>query len=44
VSLERNFLHAAELEFAHPRTGEPLRMEAEIPVELAEMLDILRKA
>ena len=44
VSLERNFLHAAELEFAHPRTGEPLRLEAEIPAELAEMLEILRKA
>ena len=26
VSLERNFLHAAELEFAHPRTGEQLRL------------------
>jgi 23S rRNA pseudouridine1911/1915/1917 synthase len=44
VSLERNFLHAAELEFAHPRTGEPLRLEAEIPAELAEILEILRKA
>jgi len=43
VSLERNFLHAAELEFAHPRTGEPLRFTADLPPELAAMLDLLRK-
>jgi 23S rRNA pseudouridine1911/1915/1917 synthase len=44
VSLERNFLHAAELEFAHPRTGATLRLTADLPQELAEMLELLRKA
>ncbi len=34
LSLERNFLHAAALEFAHPRTGEMLSLEAELPEEL----------
>jgi 23S rRNA pseudouridine1911/1915/1917 synthase len=42
VSLERNFLHAAELEFDHPRTGEVLSLQAELPVELVEMLESLR--
>ena len=34
VALERNFLHAAELQLAHPRTGEPLKLEAPLPTEL----------
>jgi 23S rRNA pseudouridine1911/1915/1917 synthase len=36
--LERNFLHAAELEFAHPRTGETVRLASPLPVELEKML------
>ena len=36
--LERNFLHAAELEFAHPRTGETVRLTSPLPVELEKML------
>lgn len=31
----RQFLHAAELRFLHPRTGEEMRFEAPLPVELA---------
>ncbi len=31
----RQFLHAAELRFAHPRTGEEMRFEAPLPPELA---------
>jgi len=42
LSLERNFLHAAELEFVHPRSGERLTLKAELPVELVEMLEQLR--
>jgi 23S rRNA pseudouridine1911/1915/1917 synthase len=42
VSLERNFLHATELEFAHPRTGEKLELSAGLPEELVEMLQRLR--
>ena len=40
--LGRNFLHAALLEFAHPRTGEPLSLRSELPPELVEYLRRLR--
>jgi 23S rRNA pseudouridine1911/1915/1917 synthase len=43
LSLERNFLHAAELEFAHPRSGEVVSLRAELPVELKEFLEQLRQ-
>lgn len=42
VQLERNFLHAARLEFAHPRTGKALLIEAPLPGELEELLIRLR--
>jgi 23S rRNA pseudouridine1911/1915/1917 synthase len=42
LSLERNFLHAAELEFAHPRTGTPIALRSELPAELQEFLQRLR--
>lgn len=32
--LDRNFLHAAELEFAHPITGKPLALKAPLPEDL----------
>jgi 23S rRNA pseudouridine1911/1915/1917 synthase len=38
LSLDRNFLHAAELEFAHPRTGKMLALKAELPEELVGFL------
>lgn len=34
ISLDRNFLHAAELEFAHPITGRQLNLKAPLPEEL----------
>jgi 23S rRNA pseudouridine1911/1915/1917 synthase len=37
-TLDRNFLHAASLEFLHPRTQEPLRFTAELPEELTGLL------
>jgi 23S rRNA pseudouridine1911/1915/1917 synthase len=40
--LERNFLHAAHLEFAHPQTSKTLTIEAPLPGELAEFLEWLR--
>jgi 23S rRNA pseudouridine1911/1915/1917 synthase len=43
-SLERNFLHAAELEFAHPRTGKTLELSAGLPEELVEVLERVRGA
>ena len=42
--LERNFLHAAELEFTHPRSGKKLDLRAELPVELQEFLKRVRGA
>ena len=34
LSLDRNFLHAAAIEFTHPRTGKPLAFKAPLPDEL----------
>jgi 23S rRNA pseudouridine1911/1915/1917 synthase len=42
--LDRQFLHAAELGFRHPRTGAELRLKAEMPVELQSVLDVISKA
>ena len=39
LALGRNFLHAAELEFAHPRTGKPLQLQSPLPVELETLLE-----
>jgi 23S rRNA pseudouridine1911/1915/1917 synthase len=41
MSLDRNFLHAAELAFAHPRTGELLELAAPLPRELEDFLERL---
>uniref|UniRef100_A0A372ILX8 Pseudouridine synthase n=2 Tax=Paracidobacterium acidisoli TaxID=2303751 RepID=A0A372ILX8_9BACT len=41
TSLDRNFLHAAELEFAHPRTGKVLQLKTELPEELEQFLESL---
>src|ERR1035437_6501406 len=38
LRLGRNFLHAARLEFPHPRTGKLLELEAKLPVELEAFL------
>lgn len=42
--LDRQFLHAAELGFRHPRTGAELKLKAEMPVELQSVLDVISKA
>jgi 23S rRNA pseudouridine1911/1915/1917 synthase len=42
LSLERNFLHAAHLEFAHPQTGKAVAVDAPLPRELVEFLALLR--
>lgn len=41
LSLHRNFLHAAELQFAHPRTGETLSFAVPLPEQLNEFLRAL---
>ncbi len=38
ISLPRNFLHAAELVFTHPRTGNPMALKSHLPRELQEFL------
>jgi 23S rRNA pseudouridine1911/1915/1917 synthase len=38
IALHRNFLHAAELEFHHPRTGNTIALKSELPQELQEFL------
>jgi len=42
VGLERNFLHAAHLELAHPQTGKAVAVDAPMPRELDEFLALLR--
>jgi len=41
LSLIRNFLHAAELELQHPRTGEKLSLKSDLPPELLKFLATL---
>jgi 23S rRNA pseudouridine1911/1915/1917 synthase len=41
LRLDRNFLHAAKLEFAHPVTAKAMALEAPLPEELASFLDQL---
>jgi len=38
IGLGRNFLHAAELEFRHPRTDKLVALKSELPAELGEFL------
>ena len=38
-TLDRPFLHAGGLAFAHPVTGEPVRVEEELAPELAAVLE-----
>ena len=42
IRLGRNFLHAAELEFAHPITGKPLALQSPLPAELEHFLKRLK--
>jgi 23S rRNA pseudouridine1911/1915/1917 synthase len=41
ISLSRNFLHAAQLELAHPRTGERIALASPLPLELEAFLAAL---
>jgi 23S rRNA pseudouridine1911/1915/1917 synthase len=42
--LGRNFLHAAELEFRHPRTGAKIALKSDLPEELQAFLTALENA
>lgn len=41
AKLQRQFLHAHELRFRHPRTGEALRFKAPLPADLANLLEFI---
>lgn len=43
VGLERQWLHAVELGFTHPRTGLPVTVRSEYPEDLGHALDVLRE-
>jgi 23S rRNA pseudouridine1911/1915/1917 synthase len=42
LAIGRNFLHAAAIEFAHPRTARPLSFSAPLPPELTQFLEEIR--
>jgi len=42
TAMGRQFLHAAELGFAHPRSGEQMRFNSSLPSELEEFLSKIR--
>jgi 23S rRNA pseudouridine1911/1915/1917 synthase len=44
LGLERQFLHASRLAFAHPRTGAEMSFESELPADLAAALERAREA
>jgi 23S rRNA pseudouridine1911/1915/1917 synthase len=42
LSLQRQFLHAAQLSFRHPATGEELAFASDLPLDLATVLEQVR--
>ena len=42
-SFKRQALHAVRLEFAHPESGELVAVEAPLPADLNDLLDVLRR-
>ncbi len=44
LGLERQFLHAERLRFAHPFTGEEIDVESPLPPDLAAALEVARQA
>jgi 23S rRNA pseudouridine1911/1915/1917 synthase len=42
LTLDRNFLHAAELEFMHPTTGKQLNLKSPVPEELKSLQEKLK--
>ena len=43
IALPRNFLHAAQLELIHPRTGKQLALQSPLPAELQAFLATIEK-
>jgi 23S rRNA pseudouridine1911/1915/1917 synthase len=44
LGLERQFLHAAHLAFAHPITGEDVDVSSPLPPDLAAALETARRS
>jgi 23S rRNA pseudouridine1911/1915/1917 synthase len=42
-TLNRNFLHAAQIEFIHPRNGTPVSFTSPLPPRLATLLELLEQ-
>ena len=42
-TLDRNFLHAARIEFVHPRSGETVSFTSPLPQRLAGFLELLEQ-
>jgi 23S rRNA pseudouridine955/2504/2580 synthase len=43
IAFKRMFLHAYQLTFAHPETGEPVTLKAELPEECKQFLESLAR-
>ncbi|WP_086616597.1 RluA family pseudouridine synthase [Erythrobacter tepidarius] len=43
LDFARQALHAAELGFVHPLTGQTIRLRSEMPADMAELIDQLRR-
>jgi 23S rRNA pseudouridine1911/1915/1917 synthase len=43
LSLPRNFLHAAQLNFTHPKSGKAVKFDAPLPEDLETFLEKLRR-
>jgi 23S rRNA pseudouridine1911/1915/1917 synthase len=42
LGLERQFLHASQLSFKHPASGEPMIFSSPLPPDLAAALELAR--
>ena len=43
ATLDRNFLHAARIQFAHPRSGAPVSFRSPLPTRLTAFLELLEQ-
>jgi 23S rRNA pseudouridine1911/1915/1917 synthase len=43
LGLERQFLHAADLRFTHPATGEPVEVTSPLPADLGVAVERARR-
>jgi 23S rRNA pseudouridine1911/1915/1917 synthase len=42
LGLTRQWLHARQLSFAHPESGDPMTFTSDYPADLAHALEVLR--